>query len=76
MLREADRTSVAAASKANGVSEQSIYTWRKQYRGRAVDEVRRLRRLEQEIALAACGPMSARASVWLSTLRAPFAQIA
>jgi putative transposase len=50
MLREADRTSVAAVSHANGVSEQSIYTWRKQFGGMAVDEVRRLRQLEQENA--------------------------
>ncbi len=50
MLREADRTSVAAVSKANGVSEQSIYTWREQFGGMAVDEVRRLRQLEQENA--------------------------
>ncbi len=50
MLREADRTSVAAVSHANGVSGQSIYTWRKQFGGMAVDEVRRLRQLEQENA--------------------------
>jgi putative transposase len=50
MLREADRTSVAAVSKSTGVSEKSIYTWRKQYGGLAVDEVRRLRQLEQENA--------------------------
>ena len=50
MPREADRTAVAAVSKANGVSEQSLYNWRKQYAGMAVDEVRRLRQLEQENA--------------------------
>jgi putative transposase len=50
MLREADRTTVAAVSKANGVSKQSLYNWRKQYGGMAVDEVRRLRQLEQENA--------------------------
>ena len=50
MLREADRTSVAAVSKATEVSEQSIYTWRKKYGGMAVDEVLRLRQLEQENA--------------------------
>jgi putative transposase len=50
MLREADRTTVAAVSKANEVSEQSLYNWRKQYGGMAVDEVRRLRQLEQENA--------------------------
>lgn len=50
MLREADRTSVAVVAKANGVSEQTLYNWRKQYGGMAVDEVRRLRQLEQENA--------------------------
>lgn len=50
MLREADRTTVAAVSKANGVSEQSLYNWRKQYGDIAVDEIRRLRQLEQENA--------------------------
>lgn len=50
MLREADRTSVAAVAKAHGVTEQTIYNWRKQYGGLGVDEVRRLRQLEQENA--------------------------
>ena len=54
MLREADRTTVAALSKANRVSEQRLYNWRKQYGGMAVDEVRRLRRLEQEDARLHC----------------------
>jgi len=39
MLRESERTSVAAVSKAYGVSEQSIYTWRLKYGGMATDEV-------------------------------------
>lgn len=50
MLQEADRTSVAAVAKAYGISEQTIYNWRKQYDGMAVDDVRRLRQLEQENA--------------------------
>ena len=29
ILREADRTSVPEVAKKNGVSEQSLYTWRK-----------------------------------------------
>lgn len=28
MLREADRSSVAAVAKAHGVCEQTLYTWR------------------------------------------------
>jgi putative transposase len=31
MLQEADRTSVTALAKAHGVSEQTLYNWRKQY---------------------------------------------
>lgn len=50
MLQEADRTSVAAVAKAHGISEQTLYNWRKQYSGMGVDEVRRLRQLEQENA--------------------------
>jgi len=34
----------------DGVSEQTLYNWRKQYGAMAVDEVRRLRQLEQENA--------------------------
>lgn len=50
MLREAERTSVAAVAKAHGVSEQSLYTWRQRFGGMAVSEVKRLRQLEQENA--------------------------
>ena len=48
MLSEADRTTVAAVSTPNRISEQSLYNWRKQYGDIAVDEIRRLRQLEQE----------------------------
>lgn len=48
MLREADRSSVAAVAKANGISEQTLYNWRKQFGAMNVDEVRRLKQLEQE----------------------------
>ncbi len=50
MLRESERTSVAAVGKAYGVSEASIYTWRQKYGGMVTDELRRLRQLEQENA--------------------------
>lgn len=33
MLREADRTSIAAVAKAHGVSEQTLYTWRQRFGG-------------------------------------------
>lgn len=31
ILREADRGSVAEVAKKHGISEQSIYTWRKRF---------------------------------------------
>jgi putative transposase len=50
MLREADRTSVAAVAKAHGVSEQTIYTWRQRFGGMDSSDVKRLRQLELENA--------------------------
>ena len=50
MLQEADRTSVAAVAKKYGVSEQSLYNWRKQFGGLSPADVKRLRQLEQENA--------------------------
>jgi putative transposase len=43
ILREADRDPVAEVAKRHGVSEQSIYGWRKRYGEFGVDEVRRLK---------------------------------
>jgi putative transposase len=48
ILREADATSVARAAKKHGVSEQTIYTWRKRYAGMDVADVKKLRALEAE----------------------------
>jgi putative transposase len=31
MLRDADKTSVAEVAKKHGVSEQTLYSWRKRY---------------------------------------------
>ena len=50
LLRESERTSVAAVAKANGIVEQTIYNWRKQYGTSTVDEVREMKRLTQENA--------------------------
>ena len=50
ILREADRSSVADAAKQNGVSEQTIYTWRKRFGALEASDVQRLRRLERENA--------------------------
>ena len=47
ILREADAEPVA---KRHGISEQTIYTWRKRYGELEVADVRRLRELEVENA--------------------------
>lgn len=47
-LREAERSSVTEASKAHGISEQTLYAWRKRFGAMQADEVRRLRQVEQE----------------------------
>lgn len=50
MLREADRTSVAEVAKEHGVSEQTVYLWRKRFGSMDVDETKRLPTLEHENA--------------------------
>jgi putative transposase len=50
ILREADREPVAAVAKRHGVSEQTIYTWRKRFGGLQANEVRRLKALAAENA--------------------------
>lgn len=50
ILREADRGSVAEVAKKHGVSEQSIYTWRKRFGTLEAADLKRLRQLEQENA--------------------------
>lgn len=50
ILREADRRPVHEVAKKHGVSEQTIYVWRKRYGQLEAVDVRRLRQLEQENA--------------------------
>lgn len=50
ILREADKDPVPEVAKRHGVSEQSIYSWRKRFSGMAVDDVRELKNLSQENA--------------------------
>lgn len=50
ILREADKGSVADVAKKYGISEQSIYTWRKRFGAMDANEVKRLRQLELENA--------------------------
>ncbi|MCP4244638.1 MAG: IS3 family transposase [bacterium] len=50
ILREADKSPVARVAKEHGVSEQTIYAWRKRFGELEAVDVKRLRRLEQENA--------------------------
>ena len=48
IVREADREPVPAVAKQHGISEQTIYTWRKRFGGS--NDIRRLKQLEAENA--------------------------
>jgi transposase-like protein len=50
ILREADKSPVARVAKKHGVSQQTIYAWRKRFGELEAVDVKRLRRLEQENA--------------------------
>ena len=48
VLREADSSPVSEVAKKHGVSEQTIYSWRKRYGALDVTDVRYPKQLEQE----------------------------
>jgi len=50
IIREADREQVSVVARRHGVSEQTIYTWRKRFGSFEANDVRRLRQLEAENA--------------------------
>lgn len=50
VVREADAGPVGAVAKKHGISEQTIYTWRKRFGTMQSDDVRRLKQLETENA--------------------------
>jgi putative transposase len=50
ILREADTTPVVEVAKKHGISDQTIYLWRKRFGQLEAVDVRRLRQLEQENA--------------------------
>jgi putative transposase len=50
ILREADRGPVADVARRHGISDQTIYAWRKRFGKLEVVDVRRLRQLESENA--------------------------
>ena len=50
IIREADCEPGSVVAKRHGVSEQTIYAWRKRFGGFQANEVRRLKQLEAENA--------------------------
>lgn len=48
ILREADHTPVVEVAKKHGISDQTIYAWRKKFGRLESADLRRLRQLEQE----------------------------
>jgi putative transposase len=50
ILQEAERSTVAKVAKRYGVSEVTIYNWRKHFTGMQPTDVRRLKALDQENA--------------------------
>ena len=50
ILREADASSVTEVAKKHGISEQTLYVWKKRFRKMEAVDVRRLRQLETENA--------------------------
>src|SRR4051794_38877478 len=48
ILREADSMPVAEVAKRHGVSEQTLYTWRKRFGTLEIADARRLKTLEAE----------------------------
>ena len=50
ILREADEASVAEVAKKHGVSDATIYAWRKRFGKLEAVDVKRLRQIESENA--------------------------
>jgi putative transposase len=48
ILREADQSSVAEVAKKHGITEQTLYVWRRKFGGMDVADTKRLKQLESE----------------------------
>lgn len=48
ILRETDKDTIAEVAKRHGVSEATIYAWKKKFGSMGADEVKRLKALEAE----------------------------
>ena len=50
ILREADAAPVSEVAKRHGISQQTVYAWRKQFGELEVTDMRHLKQVEQENA--------------------------
>jgi len=50
ILRQSDRDGVAKTAKQHGVSEQTIYIWKRRFGAFEANDVRRMKQLEAENA--------------------------
>jgi putative transposase len=48
ILRETDKGTIGEVAKRHGISDQTIYVWRRRFGAMTGDEAKRLRALEQE----------------------------
>ena len=48
ILREADKAPVAEVAKKHGLSEQTLYLWRRRFGTMSADDSKRLKQLEAE----------------------------
>ena len=48
ILRETDKSPVAAVAKKHGVSAETVYQWKRKFGGMDVDDAKRLKVLETE----------------------------
>lgn len=48
ILREADKAPVAEVAKKHGLSEQTLYLWRRRFGTMSADDTKRLKQLEAE----------------------------
>jgi len=50
ILREADKTPIAEVAKRHGISDQTLYAWRRRFGSMEVADTKRLKALEAENA--------------------------
>jgi putative transposase len=48
IVREADKAPVPEVAKKHGISDQTIYVWKRRFGGMSADDAKRLRALEAE----------------------------